>query len=287
MKNIRITKFLTEATIASMVLVYSYVVYLAGELGYLHALGVTGGIALITLDIQGVILGLASALGYLITFLFILGGGIYLLNRLVLRVPYLRRINSWAESTVIVGVLLAMVLPQAYTMWGRLGAALVAIFVISITMATVIRWPGQQKSAQDTYLEGAYGTMKRYIKDRKLRKITVLAITIILTIPYVNYYFKYNEAALQTHKIAMTTAYQGSDYYIARTYSDKYILVQYDNHGLLPNYAVISKNEMGMIRFSAKEINANSARLHPKPSRLVQLTEFIKKAIGLSGRDRK
>lgn len=278
--NNNLKKILTDASVISGIIVYSYFVYLIGEIGYLNAYGISDAGSLITLEVQNVILGLLQALAYFSIFILILISVVLpsAMNR-GKKSKFSKTLRRKVLIFVLTSILSLSALPFFEDKFGKFGVGLsFALFVLITFILVFVKLPHLGRSSTDIIFKA----LSRF-RDNGMRssaKIVLVGLLLALVyVPIINYLVNYDKVAIASSQAVKIVDVSNSKYLLIKQYSDKNILVKYDNNSLSPNY-IIQKGEA--INHTAYEIDnrvIDNNPLHLKSAEWIRLKNDLLSAL--------
>lgn len=264
--------------------IYSYFVYLMGEVGVLNAYGITDATALVTLEAQNIIPGFLKAiLFFIITtlLLFILvgltsrgersSGGVY------------QSLGGKLALVALTGVTYLVALPKMRDDLGGWTALLSGIFfVLLITVFIFVKIPGL-KSTFPSWGEGMLDSLLINDKDgtASLKRLLVAgAILSVIFVPTLGYFINYNSVATENHKIVKLTQINGISYDLVRQYSDKNIFIQIKDGAYVASYSIQRGGQLDEVNYRTEYLDGiDRSALFPKPESTKQVNELLRNFI--------
>lgn len=270
-------KLITDATILSGVLVFSYYVYVMGEYGYLQAYGVENPTSYITLEVQSIIFGFLIALFYFITF-------ILLVVIFALLASHKNDKKRWInkEKILFFALFCLLILISSPILIDKFGASLASLFtfimMVLILIIIFVPLPKLKTSAYEQYNK-LFRLLFKHSQNKvgKYKSLALLALIIaIIYTPFINYVISYNDVAATPYKNAQIISRNKAQYLIIRQYSDKIISVKISGDQLIPNYLVLRSDEMKDLQYIIESRHFDLKALHPKSTPIIKANQMLK-----------
>lgn len=280
-----IKKMFTEASIVSAVVVYSYIVYLVGELGYLNAYGIGNASSLITLEVQNIIFGFLQALAYFLIVIVIMVAITFALE--AVGKGKKNKLSTALRRKVILLLLTSLVLlttlPMIEDITGKLGVAFFSVTLFIFFCLTIfLKLPGKNLTLidlLDKIIPKALSKSDKASTPDSSRLFIFGLIVSVIYIPFVNYLVNYNSVSIPSYEPVRVVAAGGSEYVLIKQYSDKNLLVKIENNFLRPDYVIKRGAQLDNLNYVVENRRVDNNMLYPRPEYVINLNNEIKRTL--------
>lgn len=275
-----IKRLLTDASIISTIVVYSYIVYLSGEVGYLNAYGITDPTSLIPLEIQSVIFGFLQGIVYFVTFV----GVILLAMTLVVSKvgPKVSIRDSKRIKTLLFLCTTTVALLEIPFLKDSYGSIVAIIMFLSLMVIIFLMIFARIPRTSSSFIGLVEILVEKFTRADNPRqsgskRFFLLASTMaIVLVPLFSFAINYDRVSIESREqIIKIVTLNNRKYVLIRQYSDKNLLVQLEGNKLLPNYIILRGEQTAKVSYSLERKTINRSSLFPKSSEVVQLGEYM------------
>lgn len=278
MENLK--KILTEAGIISAIVVYSYFVYLVGELGYLNAYGINNAASLVTLELQNVILGFLKAVLYFAVFIVLM---VITMLPVFANKGNKKNIRESRRKKIFFFILTAIVafigIPYLEDRIGGMFAVIMWVTLIPVLfIVTFIKIPRIKLTLLDLtqkIMDKSLTQKSNESPDTKRMLLLAVAVSMVY-VPIVNYIVSYNDVSITSSRLVSIVDMDNSKYLLIKQYSDKNVLIKINDNNIVPTYIIQRGDQLDKTKYSIENRDVNNNSLFPKSQTLLRLNEAIR-----------
>lgn len=259
-----IKKYITEATIASIFILFCYIIQISFQSGQFTSYGLYNATSYIRLDVQNIIITIGAILGLVLISIIaiaISAGAIRKIKKV--RGPIIGRILTFCIFFVMLGIYTgplnnAFILRFAGTFVGLLLSSALVIAYLSI-VSLFLTLSSYKKRSKDDLSTKFFKKVSKKIGSDSLIIMYMLTILIIVLTPVYGYYLGYSIPRSQ--HVFETVMLENQKYILADLNKDNALLVKLKGNELLPEYIYMNRNDSSMLRTKTEYLYANFDKL--------------------------